>query len=161
MQFKSKTIIIECMKCVIQRVKYARVFIDEKQVGKIEKGALLLLGIEKNDGENDISKLLRKILELRIFSNDKGQFDYSLLDIKGDLMVVSQFTLMANCAKGRRPSFESAAQPSVAKPLVDQFIQAAKKAPIGHVASGEFGANMQIELINDGPVTISLNSVDV
>ena len=88
------------MKCVIQRVKYARVFIDEKQVGKIEKGALLLLGIEKNDGENDISKLLKKILELRIFSNDKGQFDYSLLDIKGDLMVVSQFTLMANCAKG-------------------------------------------------------------
>jgi len=149
------------VKCVIQRVLNAQVCIEKKVIGTIGHGLLVFLGIEKNDGTNDIDKLLKKMIELRIFSNNKGQFDYSLMDIKGDLMVVPQFTLMANCAKGRRPSFESAAPPSVAKPLVDQFIQAAKKAPIGHVASGEFGANMQIELINDGPVTISLHSSEL
>lgn len=146
------------MKCILQRVLEANVSVNGQVIGQIKKGYVLLLGIEAGDTAVEQSKLLKKILELRVFSNSEGKFDQSLIDIKGDLLVVSQFTLMADCKKGRRPSFTSAAPPKEAKVMCDQFIESAKKAPIGHVAAGEFGADMQVALVNDGPVTIPLNT---
>ena len=149
------------MKCILQRVLEASVSVNGQVIGQIKKGYVLLLGIEVGDTAVDQSKLLKKITELRVFSNSEGKFDQSLIDIKGDLLVVSQFTLMADCKKGRRPSFTSAALPQEAKAMCDQFIEAAKKVPIGHVAAGEFGANMQVALVNDGPVTIPLDSANI
>lgn len=146
------------MKCIIQRVQEASVSVNGQVVGQINQGFLVLLGIEAADTQDDQDKVLKKMLDMRIFPNGDGKFDKSLIDIKGDLLVVSQFTLMADCKKGRRPSFTDAADPDKAKAMCDQFIEAAKKAPIGHVASGEFGANMQVALVNDGPVTIPLDS---
>ena len=146
------------MKCIIQRVSEASVNVNNNIVGEIGHGFLILLGIEANDSEDDLHKILKKIIEMRIFSNDDGKFDHSLIDIKGDLLVVSQFTLMADCKKGRRPSFVSAASPEFAKSMCDQFVAAAKLAPIGKVETGEFGADMKVSLINDGPVTIPLDS---
>ncbi|RAP24630.1 D-tyrosyl-tRNA(Tyr) deacylase [Candidatus Marinamargulisbacteria bacterium SCGC AG-343-K17] len=146
------------MKCIIQRVQEASVSVNGQVIGQINQGFLVLLGIEAADTQDDQDKVLKKMLDMRIFPNGDGKFDKSLIDIKGDLLVVSQFTLMADCKKGRRPSFTDAAEPDKAKAMCDQFIEAAKKAPIGHVASGEFGANMQVALVNDGPVTIPLDS---
>ena len=146
------------MKCILQRVLEASVSVNGQVIGQIKKGYVVLLGIEAGDTAVEQSKLLKKILELRVFSNSEGKFDQSLIDIKGDLLVVSQFTLMADCKKGRRPSFTLAAPPHEAKAMCDQFIEAAKKAPIGHVDAGEFGADMQVALVNDGPVTIPLNT---
>ena len=146
------------MKCILQRVLEASVSVNGQVIGQIKKGYVVLLGIEAGDTAVEKSKLLKKILELRVFSNSEGKFDQSLIDINGDMLVVSQFTLMADCKKGRRPSFTSAAPPHEAKAMCDQFIEAAKKAPIGHVDAGEFGADMQVALVNDGPVTIPLNT---
>ena len=146
------------MKCILQRVSNASVSVNGQVIGKINQGFLVLLGIEAADTQVDQDKILKKMLDMRIFPNGDGKFDQSLMDIQGDVLIVSQFTLMADCKKGRRPSFTSAAPPDKAKAMCDQFIEAAKDAPIGHVATGEFGANMQVSLINDGPVTIPLDS---
>lgn len=146
------------MKCILQRVSTASVSVNGQVIGKINQGFLVLLGIEAADTQVDQDKILKKMLDMRIFPNEDGKFDQSLMDIQGDVLIVSQFTLMADCKKGRRPSFTSAAPPDKAKAMCDQFVEAVKKAPIGHVATGEFGANMQVSLINDGPVTIPLDS---
>ncbi len=146
------------MKCIIQRVSSASVSVNNSMISKIQSGVLILLGIESDDSQNDIQKIVKKIIELRIFPNEKGQFDQSLIDIKGEVLVVSQFTLMANVKKGRRPSFTSAAEPKIAEELLNEVVNQLRHAPIGHVKTGQFGANMQVHLVNDGPVTIPLDS---
>ena len=141
-----------------QRVSSASVAIDNKLEGNIDQGILLLLGIEKNDNEDSINQLLNKILNYRIFNDKQGKMNLSLNDIAGDLLVVSQFTLAADTKKGMRPSFSSAAPPEPAEALYDYFLKQAQIECQGEVASGEFGADMQVSLCNDGPVTFLLSS---
>ena len=143
---------------LIQRVSSASVAIDNKLEGNIDKGILLLLGIEKNDNEDSINQLLNKILNYRIFNDKQGKMNLSLNDIAGDLLVVSQFTLAADTKKGMRPSFSSAAPSEPAEALYDSFLKQAQIECQGEVASGEFGADMQVSLCNDGPVTFLLSS---
>lgn len=143
---------------LIQRVSSASVAIDNKLEGNIDQGILLLLGIEKNDNEDSINQLLNKILKYRIFNDKQGKMNLSLNDIAGDLLVVSQFTLAADTKKGMRPSFSSAAPPEPAEALYNSFLKQAQIECQGEVASGEFGADMQVSLCNDGPVTFLLSS---
>ncbi len=145
------------MRAVIQRVKSAKVSVDGRVSGKIEKGLLLLLGIGKGDSENDISFLTSKIPELRIFEDASGKFNLSLKEIGGEMLVVSQFTLYADCRKGRRPSFTDAEEPGTAKHLYEKFISRLREQGIP-VQTGEFQAKMEVHLINDGPVTLLLDS---
>ncbi len=145
------------MQGLIQRVKHASVVVDGETVGAIDAGILLLLGVEKQDGEPQLKKLLHKILNYRIFADDAGHMNRSLLDCKGDLLVVSQFTLAANTQKGLRPSFSSAAPPELAEQLYEQFVAEAK-SEVSHVATGKFGADMAVSLLNDGPVTFLLSA---
>lgn len=140
---------------LIQRVSSAKVEIAGATVGKIEEGILLLLGIEKADTKEKADKLLQRILNYRIFEDDTGRMNLSLNTIKGDLLVVSQFTLAADTKKGLRPSFSSAASPNVGKSLYEYFLSQSKQTNL-LVQSGEFGANMQVSLVNDGPVTFWL-----
>jgi D-tyrosyl-tRNA(Tyr) deacylase len=146
------------MRVVIQRVQEASVRVDAALVGQIKQGLLVLLGVEEADTEEDIAWLTNKIMQLRIFSDEAGQMNKSLLDIAGDLMVVSQFTLFAATKKGNRPSFIRAARPESAIPLYDLFLQHCEKLLGKPVQKGIFGADMQISLINDGPVTICIDS---
>ena len=143
------------MKAVIQRVRSASVTVDSEVVGSIGQGILVLLGVEKGDGEAQADWLLEKIVALRIFSDEAGKMNLSLTDIGGELLVVSQFTLAGNCAKGRRPSFDTAAPPDMGLRLYDYFVERAiaKELP---VATGMFQADMQVSLVNDGPVTFIL-----
>jgi len=143
---------------LIQRVTFASVSIDAEIHGHINQGLLLLLGIEKNDTSAQADQLLHKLLNYRIFNDDQRKMNLSLNDIKGDLLVVSQFTLAADTKKGLRPSFSSAAPPAQAEILYDHFLNKAKKAPVGTVTNGQFGADMQVSLCNDGPVTFLLHS---
>ena len=145
------------MRAVIQRVVSARVSVDDRVVGAIGRGLLVLLGIAADDREADTQWLLDKLLDLRVFENAVGKFDRSVRDVHGELLVVSQFTLYADTRKGRRPSFTEAARPEHAVPLYEGFTAAARARGM-RVATGEFGAHMQVELINDGPVTITLDS---
>jgi len=145
------------MRAVIQRVKYASVKVDEKIIGKIDKGFLLLLGIEENDNQKDLDYMCDKCINLRIFEDEDGKMNKSLTDVEGSLLVISQFTLYGDARKGRRPSFITAAQPDTAIPLYEKFIEKSKAAGI-NTECGEFGADMQVELLNDGPVTILLDS---
>ena len=145
------------MKCVIQRVLSAQVKVDHKIIGQINKGLLVFVGISIHDNELAIKQMAKKICELRIFSDDNGKFDRSLINVLGDILIVSQFTLLADCSKGRRPNFITAASPDIAKPLVDLFINEFKSVTIGTVQSGEFGADMNVSLENDGPVTIVID----
>ena len=147
------------MRAVVQRVSAARVKVDERLVGAIRRGLLVLVGIAADDSLAEADWLLDKLLDLRIFENDLGKFDKSLRDIHGELLLVSQFTLLADTRKGRRPSFSDAARPEHAIPLYEHLLQRASDHGIA-VASGEFGAHMQVELTNDGPVTILLDSKD-
>lgn len=142
---------------MIQRVTRARVMVADEEVGHIGKGLVALLGIAAEDAASDADWLLDKTLDLRIFQNSEGKFDRSLREIDGGLLVVSQFTLLADTRRGRRPSFTGAARPEHAKPLYEHFIGRARDGGIA-TASGRFGAAMQVELVNDGPVTILLNS---
>jgi len=145
------------MRVVIQRVASARVTVGGEAVAAIGAGLLALVGIHVDDSETDVDWLLDKMLDLRIFQNADGKFDQSLQEVGGELLVVSQFTLLANTAKGRRPSFSDAARPEQAIPLYERFAARAR----GHgvpTAEGRFGASMQVELVNDGPVTIILDS---
>lgn len=145
------------MRAVLQRVSEASVTVDGAVVGAIGPGILLLLGVEKGDGEADVDWLLRKTVELRIFADDAGKMNRSLLDIGGGLLAVSQFTLAGNCAKGRRPSFDSAAPPAEGQRLYDLFVARARETGVP-VATGIFQADMQVALVNDGPVTFLLES---
>ncbi|BCS52161.1 D-aminoacyl-tRNA deacylase [Geobacter sp. SVR] len=143
------------MKAVIQRVTSASVAVNGEIVGRIGRGILVLLGIEKGDREEQADWLAEKIVTLRIFEDEAGKMNLSLLDICGELLAVSQFTLAGNCAKGRRPSFDTAAPPEEGKRLYDYFVEAARRLGLP-VATGIFQADMQVSLVNDGPVTFIL-----
>jgi D-tyrosyl-tRNA(Tyr) deacylase len=143
---------------LIQRVSSASVSIDDKVHGHINGGILLLLGVEKNDTKEQADQLLKKLLNYRIFADSSGKMNRSLTDIKGDLLIVSQFTLAADSKKGLRPSFSSAAPPKEAEMLYNYFLNQARKTRQGEVAQGKFGADMQVSLCNDGPVTFLLHS---
>lgn len=144
------------MQGLIQRVKQAKVEVAGEVVGEISQGILLLLGVEKQDTEQSALKLLHKVSKYRIFTDEQGKMNLSLNDIKGELLVVSQFTLAADTKKGMRPSFSSAGTPEQANTLYEYFIAEAKKAGLT-VATGQFGADMQVSLCNDGPVTFNLS----
>jgi D-tyrosyl-tRNA(Tyr) deacylase len=145
------------MRALIQRVKQAKVEISGKIVGEIGKGLLILLGVAHADTENDISFLIEKISNLRIFEDSEGKMNLSLLDVKGEALVVSQFTLYADCRKGRRPSFTDAALPEQANTLYKKFVQKFKETGL-KIEQGEFGAMMDVSLVNSGPVTIMIES---
>lgn len=146
------------MRIVIQRVKEASVTIDGQGVSAIDQGLLLLLGIEPPDTEEDIIWLCRKINNLRIFSDEEGLMNLSIQDIKGAFLVVSQFTLYASTKKGNRPSYIKAAKPDIAIPLYESFVKHLQNLSGLKVETGEFGADMKVALINDGPVTIIIDS---
>lgn len=146
------------MRVVIQRVQKAKVTVDQKIVGQIDKGFLILLGVGHQDSEDDINYLVRKIANLRVFEDEEQKMNRSLLDTQFDCMVVSQFTLFADCKKGNRPSFIEAAPPQKANAMYLQFVKKMEEALGKFIPTGIFGASMQIELINDGPVTIVLDS---
>ncbi len=145
------------MRCVIQRVSRARVLVDDETVGEIGTGILVLLGVSRGDSEKEAVYLLEKTLNLRIFEDSDGKMNLSLLDIKGDLLIVSQFTLYGDTRRGRRPSFIEAAAPEKANFLYEFFVAEARKQ-IKQVETGRFQAMMNVELVNDGPVTILLDS---
>ena len=145
------------MKAVIQRVGAASVEVDAKTVGQIGKGILVLLGVEKGDGERDAAWLAEKIANLRIFEDEKGKMNLSVREIGGELLAVSQFTLAGNCTKGRRPSFDSAAPPEEANRLYEFFVEKLRELGLP-VETGVFQAMMQVSLVNDGPVTFILES---
>ena len=146
------------MKGLIQRVQQASVTVDNKTVGKIESGLLLLLGIARGDSEVNADKLLDKILKYRIFNDASDKMNLSLQDVAGDLLIVSQFTLVADTQKGLRPGFSSGAKPAQGKLLYHYFTTQAHQLNNGHVATGLFGADMKVSLVNDGPVTFMLES---
>lgn len=146
------------MRVVLQRVSQASVEIEGKIKGFIENGILVLLGIENEDNEDDIEWICNKILKLRIFNDFEGVMNLSLLDINGEILIISQFTLHASTKKGNRPSYIKAARPEVAIPLYKNFIKKMEVLLGKEVATGEFGADMQIKLLNDGPVTIIIDS---
>ncbi len=146
------------MKAVLQRVSKASVTIDGIVNSKISNGTLILLGITNDDTKEDIQWLSKKIVNLRIFDDENGVMNRSLIDIDGDAIVVSQFTLMANTKKGNRPSYIKAARPEIAVPVYEQFIQRFEKELGKKVGTGIFGADMKVELINDGPVTLVIDT---
>ena len=146
------------MRVTIQRVLEASVTIDSKTVGAINKGVLVLLGIENNDTSLDIEWLTNKISKLRIFPDENAPMNRSILDIDGEVLVVSQFTLFASTKKGNRPSFTGSGEPEFAKKMCDIFIKELSKKIAKEVQTGVFGADMKVSLINDGPVTINIDS---
>ncbi|MCW2956585.1 MAG: D-tyrosyl-tRNA(Tyr) deacylase [Thermoleophilia bacterium] len=143
------------MKCVVQRVSSAKVIVEGDVVGEIGHGLLALVGIAEGDTEAELTWMAEKVAKLRIFDDADGRFDRSLLDVGGSLLSVSQFTLLADVRKGTRPSFTGAAAPDHARPAWERFNELVAQQGI-HVATGTFGASMQVELVNDGPVTITL-----
>jgi D-tyrosyl-tRNA(Tyr) deacylase len=145
------------MKAVLQRVKRASVTVDGQIIGQIGQGILVLLGVEHGDTEADARQLADKSVDLRIFDDEQGKMNLSLADVHGALLVVSQFTLLGDCRKGRRPSFIAAAPPELAEKLYETFIAAAGIRGIP-IATGKFRAMMDVELVNDGPVTLILDS---
>jgi D-tyrosyl-tRNA(Tyr) deacylase len=148
------------MRAVIQRVSHADVAVNHTVVGKIGKGILVLLGIDETDHGNDLEYMVDKIIHLRIFEDENDKMNLSLLDVHGELLVISQFTLLGDCRKGRRPSFTHAAKPDKANDLYKKFIEQCESYDV-KVASGIFQADMQVNLCNDGPVTILLDSKKV
>ncbi len=146
------------MRTVIQRVSQASVTIDGKVKSSIGKGMLVLLGITHDDSQEDIDYLVKKIVNLRIFDDSEGVMNLSVQDVKGEILVVSQFTLMASTKKGNRPSYIHAAGPDISIPLYNQFNETLKTALGQEIGTGEFGADMKVELLNDGPVTIIIDS---
>ncbi len=146
------------MIAVIQRVSEASVEVDSEVVGEIGKGVLVLLGIENEDNQEDIEWLSKKIVNLRIFNDEAGVMNKSLLETQGELLLVSQFTLHASTKKGNRPSYIKAAKPDIAIPLYEDFIDALNKQLPSPVATGRFGADMKVHLVNNGPVTILIDT---
>lgn len=149
------------MKAVIQRVKYASVKVDNKIIGECKQGFMIFLGVIDGDTKDDADKLIKKIPVLRIFEDENGKMNKSLLDIDGEILVVSQFTLAADCSHGRRPSFTASAPPDIANELYEYLVGELKTAGVKSVQTGEFGADMAVELLNDGPVTIVLDSKEL
>ena len=149
------------MKAILQRVSNARVEIENKTVGQIEKGFLILLGVENGDEQRDAEVLAAKISGLRIITDENDKMNLSLTDVGGGVLVISNFTLCADCSHGRRPSFIAAARPETAEPLYEYFCKKMTDNGISRVEKGVFGADMQVSLINDGPVTIEINSKDL
>jgi D-tyrosyl-tRNA(Tyr) deacylase len=145
------------MRAVVQRVKSAAVYVDDRCTGKIGTGLLVFVGVGKGDGEKDLSFFSSKLPDLRVFEDAAGKFNLSLKDVGGEMLVVSQFTLYADCSKGRRPSFIDAEDPAVAKNLYEQLILKLRNQGIP-VETGEFQAKMEVHLVNDGPVTLLLDS---
>jgi len=148
------------VRAVIQRVRGASVTVGEERIADIGRGLVVLLGVAAGDSPEDAAKLARKTAELRIFADAAGRFDLSLLDVSGQALVVSQFTLLADVRRGRRPNFTQAALPEEAEPLVDAFCAALRDAGV-EVQTGRFGARMLVEIHNDGPVTILLDSQEL
>ncbi len=148
------------MKAVLQRVKHARVHIDFKEHSAIEKGLLILLGVEEADTSEDVKWLSSKIANLRIFADEEGQSNRSIVEISGQALVVSQFTLHAKTKKGNRPSYIKAARPQTAIPLYDAFLKQLEIDSQNIVKAGVFGADMQVSLCNDGPITIIIDTKD-
>ncbi len=145
------------MRAVVQRVSLGRVTVDGRLTGEIGRGLVVLLGIASDDGESDLSYLVEKITNLRVFEDEEGRMNRSLLDVGGEMLVVSQFTLYGDCRKGRRPSFTAAARPEVGELYYEGFVNAVADLGI-KTATGEFGAMMDVELVNEGPVTLLLDS---
>jgi D-tyrosyl-tRNA(Tyr) deacylase len=145
------------MRAVVQRVSKASIKVEGEEIADIKRGLLVLLGIGRDDGDEDMVWLANKIINLRIFEDENGKFNHSLLEIEGELLLVSQFTLYADCRKGRRPSFDSAMPPDQAEEIFEKFFNYLKARNI-RVKKGKFGAKMDVELINSGPVTIILDS---
>ena len=148
------------MRIVIQRVTRASVSIEGRVESAIEKGMMVLLGVGYADTDDDIDWLVKKTINLRIFDDSEGVMNLSVKDVEGDILVVSQFTLMASCKKGNRPSYIHAANPNVSVPLYERFCKRLSESLGKPVATGVFGADMQVELVNDGPVTIVIDSKD-
>ena len=149
------------MRALIQRVPHAQVDVDGRTVGSIGTGLLILLGVGTNDTEAQVDKLWGKISKMRIFEDKAGKTNLSLADVSGEVLVVSQFTLYGDCKKGRRPSFVAAARPETAVPLYEYFIDAVKRQGVKKVATGQFGADMQVYIQNDGPVTLMLDTDEI
>lgn len=146
------------MKAVIQRVKHASVTVNGNIISEIKHGMLLLLGVAENDTSEDIFWLSKKIANLRIFNDENGVMNTSLIDVNGEAIVVSQFTLQASTKKGNRPSYLKAAKPDIAIPLYEEFVKQFETEISKKVQTGEFGADMKVELLNDGPVTIIIDT---
>ena len=145
------------MKLVVQRVKKAKVTVEDKIVGEIDEGSLVLLGVKPTDTEKTADYLVKKLCNLRVFKDENDKMNLNIKQVKGSLLIVSQFTLYANCKEGNRPSFTDAAKPDKANELYEYFCNKCRENEI-EVQTGEFGAHMQVELLNDGPVTIILEN---
>lgn len=148
------------MKFVIQRVNEASVAVDGKTIGAIKKGFLVLIGVSDSDTKEIADKMVKKLLGLRIFDDENDKINLSLTDVGGELLLISQFTLYANCKKGYRPSFTDAGAPDFANEMYEYIIEQCKAGGF-HVETGEFGADMKVSLLNDGPFTIILDSADI
>lgn len=145
------------MRAVVQRVSSSKVTVDEEIVGQVSKGLLVLLGVTHGDTSKDVDYMVDKVTNLRIFEDENDKMNLSLKDIGGEILAVSQFTLYGDCRRGRRPSFTDAARPEIANPLYEEFVQKVRNLGIS-VGTGKFGAHMMVDLTNDGPVTILLES---
>ncbi|MCI4671252.1 MAG: D-aminoacyl-tRNA deacylase [Bacteroidia bacterium] len=146
------------MRAVIQRVKFSQVEVDTEIVGEITHGLMVLLGITHDDNQADIERLVKKIINLRIFEDEDGKMNLSVKDIKGGIHVISQFTLHADTKKGNRPSFMRSAPPNISEPLYEDFLSHLRKEFKGDIATGKFGAYMKVSLLNDGPITIIMDT---
>ncbi len=149
------------MKAILQRVSCASVTVDGAVVGKISQGFLILLGVEQGDDEKEAEVLAAKIAGLRVFTDQNDKMNLSLSDVGGEVLVISNFTLCADCSHGRRPSFIAAARPETAQPLYEYFCARLREKGVKKVEQGVFGADMQVELVNDGPVTLDIDSKDL
>jgi len=143
------------VKLILQRVAGASVYVDEEKIANINRGILILFGVEKGDGEDQTSFLADKTLNLRIFPDDSGKMNFSCVDIGGDILVVSQFTLAGDCSRGRRPGFDRAADPDTARTLYESYVELLNRSGL-KVAMGRFAADMKVQSVNDGPVTFLL-----
>ncbi len=148
------------MKCVIQRVSSSKVTVENKVIGSIGTGLNILLGVKKGDSSEDVKKLVNKIVNLRIFQDENNKMNLSLLDVNGEALIISQFTLIGNIKKGRRPSFDGSATPDVANALYEEFVKEMADSGI-KIQTGKFGAMMDVEIHNDGPVTFILDSEEL
>ena len=146
------------MRLVIQRVKYASVKVDGELKGKIDKGFMVLFGVKKGDTEKDLEYCVKKLVGLRVFEDENGKMNLSVKDIEGDFLIISQFTLYGDTKKGNRPSFIDAEDPDKANEMYEKFLEGVKNASGRRVEKGVFGADMKVELLNDGPVTILVES---
>ena len=147
------------MRAVIQRVKHASVSVDNQITGEIEQGFLVLLGVTHTDTEKEVDWLAKKITDLRVFNDSEDKMNLGLKDVNGELLIISQFTLYGNCIKGRRPAFIDAAKPNVANELYEKFLKKCKELGF-KTEAGIFGADMKVELLNDGPVTLIIDTKD-